>query len=271
MIEELPTLADWDVVLVCWYPHSGGRWFNRGLLSRHPGIVLSEYFTPWLNHSVDAILGLDKTTQVHKARSMKGLREEFDIVVRSVESARRAGLVQYFTDKRAMVTRDAPGRLAAGALPVGSHVGVPDFALLLDILPKLRIIQLIRDPVGCFGSLKTRRELDGDPYHSGASWVQLNAAMRTFFEAPERAAHHRVVRMEDLANDTEGELRRVCDWLGLSFDETMLDGRGEYHGRNEGAEVLSGVTQAETDIIRRITAGEALAYGYIGAPDNRPS
>lgn len=262
MIEGSRTLADWDIVLVCWYPHSGGRWFNRGLLTRHPGIALSEYFTPWLNHSVDAILGLDKTSQVHKSRSLKGLREEFDIVVRSVEAARRAGLAQYFLDKRAVVGRDAPGRLAAGALPVGTHIGIPDFEVLLDILPKLKIVQLVRDPVGCFGSLKTRRELDGNPYHVAASWVQLNAAMRTFFEAPERAGHHCVVRLEDLTADVEGELRRVCDWLNLPFAEAMLEGRVEYHGRNEGTEVRSGVTGQEIDIIRRLTAGEAAAYGY---------
>lgn len=258
---NLHELSDWDLILVCWFPHSGGRWLNRGLFGRHDGVILTEYFTPWLNHSVDAILGLDKTSQVHKSRSLPPLRAEFDMVVRSVEAARRAGLAQYFSDKRQQAAREAPGCRAMGALPVGSHVGAPDFALLVDLLPRLRLVQLVRDPVECFASLRSRRELDGDPYLAAADWMRLNAALRQFREN-DRDRRHALIRYEDLTADADTALRRLCADLDLPFMAAMLDGIGEYHGRNRDASPMEAVTVAEAKIIRRLSGVEATHYGY---------
>ena len=42
--------------------------------------------------------------------------------------------------------------------------------------------------------------------------------------------HYTEVRFEDLVADTEGVLRRVCDFIELDFDPVML----EYHERAEG-------------------------------------
>lgn len=260
-MDDFPEFANWDLVLVCWFPHSGGRWLNRGLFGRHDGVILTEYFTPWLNHSIDAILGLDKTTQVHKSRSLPALRAEFDMVVRSVEAARRAGLAQYFADKRQWAERAAPQRRAMGALPVGSHVGIPDFALLVELLPRLRLVQLIRSPLDCFASLRSRRELDGDPYQAAADWVRLNAALRDFREK-DRGRGHALIRYEDLVADTDRTLRRLCADLDLPFAPAMLAGIDEYHGRNRDAAPIAEVTTTEADIVRTLCSVEARHYGY---------
>jgi hypothetical protein len=42
--------------------------------------------------------------------------------------------------------------------------------------------------------------------------------------------HYMEVRFEELVADTEGVLRRVCDFIELDFDPVMLD----YHERAEG-------------------------------------
>ena len=42
--------------------------------------------------------------------------------------------------------------------------------------------------------------------------------------------HYMEVHFEDLVADTEGALRRVCDFIELDFDPVMLD----YHERAEG-------------------------------------
>jgi hypothetical protein len=42
-----------------------------------------------------------------------------------------------------------------------------------------------------------------------------------------RTKHYIEVRFEDLLTDTEGQLRRVCDYIDLPFDDVMLD----YHER----------------------------------------
>ena len=42
--------------------------------------------------------------------------------------------------------------------------------------------------------------------------------------------HYMEIRFEELVEDTEGVLRRVCDFIELDFDPVMLD----YHERAEG-------------------------------------
>ena len=42
--------------------------------------------------------------------------------------------------------------------------------------------------------------------------------------------HYTEVHFEDIVADTEGSLRRICDFIDLEFDPVMLD----YHERAEG-------------------------------------
>jgi hypothetical protein len=233
-------------------------------LGAHPKIALSEFFAPWLNRSVEDILGLDTTSQVHKARSDPELTPEFEMVVRSVEAGRRAGIAQYLADKKMQSDRDYPGRLAGGALPVGTQVGSPAISILAELLPKLTIVHLVRAPLDCIASVMSRRELDGDAALAAAAWVRLNGALRRS-EGIVGAGRYVRIRYEDLKTDTAGTLRRLCEGLGVTHDTGMLENADAYHGRNSGRDLASLLSPEERSTILEITAPERAHYGYAPA------
>ena len=255
-------LADWNLFLIVWYPHSGCRWINRGLLARHPGIAMSEYFCPFLTIGTDMVLRLDKTSQVHKSRSMREHAAEFEIVHRSVEAGRRAALVSYFADKRAAARARFPARLCGGVLPCGADIAVPDYPLLFSVLPRLRIVHLVRHPLGCFGSFVSRRELDGDPVQVGASWAAFNAATRAACAPLAAAGRYRLLRYEDVIAEPAATLSSLCDWIGVPFDPAIRGGMAEYHGRNAGDDPAAGETGARAAVLMSLARGEAREYGY---------
>lgn len=258
-------LADWDLFVIVWYPHSGCRWLNRGLLGRHPAIAMSEFFTPWLNLSTDAILRLDKTAQVHKARSLPELAPEFEIVRHSVEAGRREGLATYFRAKKRQMDERHRGLKHGGALPVGAEVALPDLPLIASLLPGLRIVHLTRHPLGCFASLKSRHELDGNPVEIASSWVGLNAWVRESCAAlADRGCYH-ALRYEDLVETPEATLRRLCAWIGVPFDAAMLAGLDDYHGRKKQGDRGLDVGDEEARALMSVVRDEASRYGYGGS------
>ena len=255
-------VSDWDLFLIVWYPHSGCRWLNRGLLSRHKSIAMSEYFTPWLHHSTDDLLKIDKTTQVHRSRSLPEFSREFDIVQRSVNYGREQGMLKYFSDKKDLMDEVYPDHKQGGVLPVGSEISFPDFAMLQSIMPAIRIVHMVRDPYDCFLSLKSRQELNGDPYQIGATWLGLNAWVRGYFENLGDPTRYHMIRYEDLVENTVTELERLCDWIDVPYDPGMEQGLSEYHGRNQGIDLGDLTTVKEREMLMSVTGAEAERYGY---------
>ncbi len=119
--------------------------------------------------------------------------------------ARRRGGAARFTDK-------APGNFL--------HVG-----LINLILPNARIIDVRRHPLGCcVGAFRQ---------HFAGGWdfsYDLGDLGRYYVDYVELMAHYdvalpgRVCRVfyEGLIEDTEGEVRRLLDWLELEFDPACL-------------------------------------------------
>jgi hypothetical protein len=48
-------------------------------------------------------------------------------------------------------------------------------------------------------------------------------------------ARYRVVRFEDLVTDPRSEVARICEWLGIEFEDAMLDRVVESHGQSLGS------------------------------------
>ena len=96
-----------------------------------------------------------------------------------------------------------------------------------SVLPEARFIHLIRDGRDVAVSIL------------GMAWGPDNAewAARRWKKRVQRARsqsprlhHYMEVRFEDLIMETEPTLRRICEYLDLPFDESMLD----YHQRAAG-------------------------------------
>lgn len=255
--------SNWNPFLIIWWPHSGCRWLNRSLLASHPKIETSEFVMPFLTHSTDMLLSMDRTSQVHKARSLPELAEEFRMLQSSVSEARRVGVFLYFKEKRLMMEGAGSGSRHGGVLSLGSPEPLyPDLELLYSVLPNVRIIHLVRHPYDCFLSMKSRKEMDSNPYKVGASWLGINTMIRRYCTARSFQSQYCLLRYEDLVRNTESELQRLCGWIGVPFDPGMLSGVTRYFGRNQGCDMDALTDEAEKDSLMAMVHPELAHYGY---------
>jgi hypothetical protein len=242
-----------NLIFTVWFPHSGGRIFNRGLLPLFPDIKSVEIFNPFLLRSVDQILRLDTTEQVHKHRSLSDLKGLFDIVYDSIAVGREEGLDYYFSRIREL---GEGYKYVGGALPCGADVANFDFELIGKLCPTAKFIHLVRHPAACLDSFRKRKEFDGDEHRILHSWLAFNH--RAIVQLNERAL---VVRYEDLVSNSSSVIAEVADWLGLELPREMVDFESTYYGI---AESLSDPRGA-ADVIPLVDAicGETLSkLGY---------
>jgi hypothetical protein len=94
------------------------------------------------------------------------------------------------------------------------------------VLPEARFIHIIRDGRDVALSVLKLNWGPSNPTEAAELWVERIAKARK--QAP-KVNHYMEVFFEDLVMDTEGTLRRVCEFIDLSYDPVMLD----YHERAE--------------------------------------
>ena len=110
-------------------------------------------------------------------------------------------------------------RVRAGKPIVGAtvhrHIG-----RLLTVWPDARFIHLVRDPRDVAPSV-IGMGWAGNVYHACGRWLE---AEREWDRVVERVGPSRVLelRFERLLADPQGELRRVCAFIGVGFDDAML-------------------------------------------------
>lgn len=164
---------------------------------------------------------------------------------------------------------------------------------ILRLYPRARVINLVRDPRDVLLSQKRkwkRRSLGakGIPLRESLrSWANYHPLVTSeLWNASVRAAdrftgHGRVLslRFEDLLADPEGELRGVCEFLGISFEDGVLEVPqvGSSSGRDRpdrkgidqtraGSWKRGGLGEAELFLCQRMTAPVMRRYGYIVEP-----
>lgn len=93
---------------------------------------------------------------------------------------------------------------------------------LASCFPGARFVNIVRDGRDVYLSLATRRWSDRGytPYELGRYWSSCVAAARE--AGRELGERYLEVRYEDLVLETPSVLQRVCDFLGVTFEEAML-------------------------------------------------
>ncbi len=104
---------------------------------------------------------------------------------------------------------------------------VQEMRRIQRVLPEARFVHIIRD--GRDVSLSHLRMNWGPETYAESARLWRNRIRKARKMAPS-IDHYLEIRFEDLVADTEGVLRRVCDFIELDFDPVML----EYHERAEG-------------------------------------
>ncbi|MEM9992262.1 MAG: sulfotransferase [Bacteroidota bacterium] len=88
-------------------------------------------------------------------------------------------------------------------------------AKIWRVYPDAKIILLVRDGRDVACSIKKRY----GSFEKGVTrWLADNEAARPFWQHSQLYQ----LRLEDLQQQTEVSLRKLCEFLGISFEETML-------------------------------------------------
>ncbi|HLM30989.1 MAG TPA: sulfotransferase [Solirubrobacterales bacterium] len=104
---------------------------------------------------------------------------------------------------------------------------VKEMRRIQRVLPEARFVHIIRD--GRDVSLSHLRMNWGPETYAESARLWRNRIRKARKMAPS-IDHYMEVHFEDLVDDTEGVVRRVCDFIDLHFDPVMLS----YHERAEG-------------------------------------
>jgi Sulfotransferase family len=98
---------------------------------------------------------------------------------------------------------------------------------LQRVLPEARFIHIIRDGRDVALSVLKLNWGPSNPTEAAELWTERIEKARQ--QAP-KVKHYLEVRFEDLVMDTEGTLRKVCEFIELDYDPVMLG----YHERAAG-------------------------------------
>ncbi len=168
---------------------------------------------------------------------------------------------------------------------------------LLELLPEARFVVMVRDPRDVLLSQKNRwkrRRLGakGTPWWNALrTWagyhpITISMLWRSGVAAGDRFADHErvfVLRFEDLLNDPEAQLKRVCEVVGLEYDPSTLDvprvGSSHQQDRptERGLDAKAagrwrdgGLTPAELALCQKLTGQHMARHGYTLEPIKAP-
>ncbi len=247
---------------VIWWPHSGGRWLCRSILKQHSKVLETALVHPWIFNTTDMTLDLDITAQVHKARSLPELKLHLNALQASTDFGRYQGLRQYFKQiENTYIPKEKEYTHILGEVCLGSPI--PKYADLETVYrarPDFKTIHLVRNPVDSFHSFTARHELDDDPVKIAGSWLALNAGIRKFFELNDQFANnYLLVKYEDLIQNTKSEVIRICNFLEIDFEESMVSSVEERWGRS----TKPSTSERDRNTIQEIAFSELKKYGYL--------
>jgi hypothetical protein len=103
-----------------------------------------------------------------------------------------------------------------------------DMDLILRLFPDAQVIHLVRDGRACVASLKQVPWWERGSIGGMAAWTLSDRELSRLGRRLPADSYHRL-RYEDLLADPRHELTALCDFLGESFAEEMLDHASAAH------------------------------------------
>jgi hypothetical protein len=150
---------------------------------------------------------------------------------------------------------------------------------LLDLFPKMRFLNVARDPRAQVASMTQAIILEFDVVLNAMLWARAHAeAGRLAVERPEQVL---TVRYEDLISHPELTLQRICDFVGMDFVPEMVDvstsGEARHMSRlsalwssNDLPPIVANIDKFKRSLtveqitwIESITAEHMDRYGYV--------
>jgi hypothetical protein len=91
---------------------------------------------------------------------------------------------------------------------------------ILSLWPDARVLRIVRDPRAVANSLTETPFGPSTPVSAAYLWDRQDSLTADVLDGEPRVL---TVRFEDLLADTEGRLRRVCEFIDEAFDARMLE------------------------------------------------
>lgn len=274
-------------VFIVGAPRSGTK-LLRTLLNNHPDVSLGAEgnFIPRLvkQFGMDARLSQPEVqgavyeafsrSEFYKRRVRRGIElgqdRYFGTLARLNEQRNETGRPVDWATLSELMMRPFGPRPDAPVFGDKSHGYLNDVTLLRAVFPEVRFLFIVRDPRD--QALSAQTIWGRHPLRSAQLWT--DAARKAEQAGFLTAGDALTVRYEDLTGDPEGELRRVCAFLGLPYHPAMAALRRPAE-RGRGGRELSAVTEQRakyrTGLSRRVVARVSeVALPYLaryGYPD----
>ena len=236
-------------------PARSGAEVLRQMLDQHPAIALAPDFG-FLTDAISQDGRLMKREAFLRALEFNIRFKRLGLSV--PQGLPLGGIANALLDQ---VAAGSPGAVVVGAV-LHRH-----FDRILWLWPDARFIHLVRDGRDVAqANVQARRA--GNLWHGIADWVDAEQLWdRMSLKLP--VERQFTVRFEMLASETEYELRRICDFLGLVFDPAMMLPRGalqrEASGRWRAADVKE-VSAAEHRAARWLLQNGYFLSGTVRPP-----
>lgn len=153
---------------------------------------------------------------------------------------------------------------------------------LLRLFPDAQIVHVIRDGRDCVASLKRTPWWRMGTYHAIATWTQaIDAGRAAARRLPDDA--YAETQYEHLVADPEGELRRLCGFLGEEYAAGMTGPRNspewrrwhaaaaEPAGPASPGERSRELERREIELCEAVMTERLMSYGYVPSVAARPS
>ena len=118
----------------------------------------------------------------------------------------------------------------------------------IEHYPNAKFLFMIRDPRAVVNSYVTRKFNIANCYHGSLLWKKEVELQRNFREAHTKNCH--LVRYEDLITNKTDVLRRVCDFLDITFEDALIN----YFKGNANTRIHAGTENITKDVDSSIQA-----------------
>jgi hypothetical protein len=216
---ESALAADYDghnLVLVAGCQRSGTTWLQR-LLATHPKVRTGQESYLFSVHIGPQLLAWKELSEVPNSHRISGLgcyfsKEEFRSILKSY-------LLRLLEP---MVGNLAPGEIFLEKTP-DNALRLPE---ALELLPRVRVIHIIRDARDVVSSLTSREAwlewAPADARSAASLWVRHIEAVRNAMPVIP-AGQFFEVRYEDLLQNPAKVLRETADFLGLEWSASEIE------------------------------------------------
>jgi hypothetical protein len=233
-----------------------GTTMLRDVLRRHPNLAAPEetHLFRWTEpFGTEAYArGISSNPVLKRHRAMDGISEpEFAAMLRA--SGSRADL--YHRYMKLFIERNKPGATRWFDKTPQNVYGA---AMISASMPVSRFVHIVRDPVNVVASLRIGKVMKVERLTGAVNyWREAIDIISVLKRANPRRVHE--LRYEDFVRDTEGELRRLLDFLGEPYEARWF----EDFRANESDHADSGVLKPEEiEAIERLAIAGRRRYGY---------